>query len=32
LKYGRRIKIEGVYDFSLLDYKFFDGNNDEIRL
>jgi ribonuclease G len=32
LKYGRNIKVEGVYDFSLLDYKFFDGNNDEIRL
>lgn len=32
LKYGRKIKVEGSYDFPLLNYKFFDANNDEIRL
>lgn len=32
LKFGRNVKVEGSYNFSLLDYKFFDGNDDEIRL
>ncbi len=32
LKYGRRVKVEGSYDFALMEYKFFDTNNDEIRL
>ncbi len=32
LKYGRRVKVEGNYDLSMLDYKFFDDNDDEIRL
>ncbi len=32
LKFGRRVKVEGTFEFSMLDYKFFDANNDEIRL
>lgn len=32
MKYGRNIKVLGSYDFNLMSYKFYDKNEDEIRL
>ena len=32
VEYGKKVNIDGDYDYSLLDYKFYNGNNDEIRL
>lgn len=32
LKYGKKVNVDGDYDYSLLDYKFYNSKNDEIRL
>ncbi|MGB1216572.1 MAG: ribonuclease E/G, partial [Saprospiraceae bacterium] len=32
MKHGRNVRIEGNNNFALMDYKFYDGNSDEIRL
>ncbi len=32
MKHGRKVKIEGSDDFPLMEYKFFDGAKEEIRL